>query len=265
MPLSWETPVFLTITGAPPTVGITWANDPRYNRERIEVMIKNIKVLGLAAAALFAMSALTASGAQAAKLSTESGGSTVIEADQVEGAGGHVFTVDGNKVTCTTAHFFSVAKEPAGSETAVEVNNGATTITMHPKYENCTAFGFVGATVTTTGCNYTLTAPGTISEPAMEIAASLSVECSGTHEIVISAGGVCTAKVKGQTISSGLSYVNTTVSPMTVMLNAKNAPVKTNKTQDGFGCPFNGTGEVTGEYSGETTAKGKTTGITIVN
>jgi hypothetical protein len=227
-------------------------------------MVRNLKVLGLAAAALFAVNALVASGAQAAKLSTESGGSTVIEADQVEG--GHVFSVEGNNVTCTTAHFVSVAK---GTNTTTAVANGATEVTVHPTYTGCTAFGIVGATVTTTGCNYTITAPGSISEPAMEVAAKLNLECSGTNKIIIDANGFgahCTATVASQAVESGLKYINTTETPMTVMLNANEAPVVTDITLDEGLCPFEKakTG-VIGEYTGNTTAEGVSTGITVVN
>jgi hypothetical protein len=221
-----------------------------------------MKALGLSLVAVLAMSAIVASAAQAGKLSTEGGGSTNIQADQI--GGGHVFEVEGNKVTCSTAHFYSVAMTPKGSETEVEVANGATSITMHPEYKGCTAFGIINSTVTTTGCNYTIEAPGN-EEAGMVYKANIKLECEAGKKVEISAAGICEATVSEQTISSGLSFVNTTVSPMDTMFNALAAPVKTVKTKDGLFCPFSGTGEVTATYTGETTAVGKKTGITLIN
>lgn len=196
-------------------------------------MIRNIKALSLALVAVFAMSAVAAAGASAAEFTAETSPVSVT-AEQTAGAQ-HVFSVDGTEVKCTTAKF----------ATAGTVEAPATSITVHPTYAGCTAFGFLEASVKTTGCDYKLFAAG-----------GINVVCEGSNQIVISAAS-CEAKVPAQEIASGLSYVNEGGSPSTVKVQAAlSGTVLTNKTKDGFLCPLKGTGEVFGSYSGDTLAKG---------
>jgi len=207
-------------------------------------VIRNIKVLGLALVAVMAMSAMVASAAQAAPVVTLTNqkGETVASA-QIHGvqSGKHKFTVDGSSVECTTATF-------EGSAT-----DGATWTKVHPVYTGCTAFGFLGATVTTTGCDYELMALG--AGPT-EYTGEIKVVCEAGKEITISAGGVCTAKVGSQTITTGNKATNSTeLIHMHITLHNEESSVSVNKTQDGFGCPFAGTGATTGKYTGTTTVK----------
>lgn len=205
-------------------------------------MIRNTKVLGLALVAVLAMSAFAAAGASAATKFVAGTSTAKVVADQVASEN-HVFTVDGSEVKCSTAHF----------ETAGEVASPATSITVHPTYSGCTAFGFLGATVNTTGCDYQLFASG-----------SINVLCSGSNQIIITAA-TCEAKVPAQEIASGVTYVNQATSPTTVLVEAGlNGTVKTNKTKDGFLCPLSGTGTSFGSYLGDTVAKGFN-GATQVN
>jgi hypothetical protein len=225
-------------------------------------MTRSIKTLGLALVAVLAMGALVASAAQAAPtLEIEGGGEAELMGTQV---GTQVFSVDGSSVECEVANF-----EPVGQTTS-----GATWGRLHPVYSECTAFGFVGATVTTTGCDYEAMATGTATEiGGMKNYASgeIKVVCETGKTITISGGG-CKATVGSQTISSGIEFTNTaheTAPKMDVDIITHEAPVATTKTEDGIFCPFNGTGATTGKITGTTTIdatrpKGTTIGVTAV-
>jgi hypothetical protein len=104
-------------------------------------MIRNAKVLGLAIVAALALTAVMASAASATNF-TAATYPVKISGAQTET---HKFTVGGGTVTCSTATFSGEASE------------ASETLTIIPTYSNCTAFGFIGATVTgfsSTGCDY---------------------------------------------------------------------------------------------------------------
>lgn len=213
-------------------------------------MIRNIKVLGLAFVAVLAMSAVVASAASASKFMSEGDVNVTVKADQI---GSHVFSVTGNNITCTTAHF----------ESAGLISSPATTVKVHPTYTGCTAFGFLNSPITTTGCDYILSS-GTESS-ADKFPASLELTCETGKKIIIVAG-TCEVTVSGpQTFGTGLEFVNTTgASPKDVDLNASSVTVAVNKVKDGFLCPLGGTGAGTGSYTGETTVRGYDSGGTQV-
>jgi hypothetical protein len=203
-------------------------------------MIRNFKALGLALVAVFAMSAVVASAAQANQFSSAGNVSVAISAAQ---STTHKFTVDGSSVTCTTATFASTG----------EVSSPSKTVKVHPTYSGCTAFGFVGATVTTTGCDYIL-AVGTKITENVSYNGSIELTCETGKKITISAGGVCEATVSGPQTFTGITYTNES-GKVTAAANVTG--IKTVKTKDGFGCPFSGTGEVNASYTGNTLASGK--------
>jgi hypothetical protein len=211
-------------------------------------MIRNIKVFGLALVAVFAMSAVVASAASANAFMSEGNVTAAITANQIKGED-HVFSVEGNKVECETAKF----------ATSGEVASPTGEITVHPTYSGCTAFSFVGASVTTTGCDYTLKVGGLIETGKYN--GKLNLTCSGSNKIVISAGP-CEATVSGpQEFNSGITYTNAAGGAVTVGANVSG--IKTNKTKDGFLCPFKGTGETTGTYTGGTNATGTHSGAAV--
>src|SRR6059036_2059114 len=106
-------------------------------------MIRNIKLLALTALAALAVTAVAASAAQATTTFTAGSTSGTITGTQTTK---QVFTTNAGKVECTTAH-------QEGKFTAASF----TTLTVTPTYSGCTAFGFIGATVTMNGCTYTYT------------------------------------------------------------------------------------------------------------
>ncbi|HET7122190.1 MAG TPA: hypothetical protein VFI17_13180 [Solirubrobacterales bacterium] len=216
-------------------------------------MIRNVKALGLALIAVFAMSAMVASAAQAENgvldLRPGAAGTKVkINGAQVNK---HVFTVTESNVECNVAEFQGIG----------EYETNATTLSVHPVYTGCTAFGFLNANVNTENCNYEGMANGageSTEEGKMLTwnTGEIKVVCSGTNTININAAGVCEASVGSQTIANGLKFTNTTVEgKMDFDIIANKAPVKTKKNLDGFGCPFKEKGETTGEYTGPTTIR----------
>ena len=158
-----------------------------------------------------------------------------------------VLTVDGSNVTCNTVTY------KANSETG----NGSTNVELHPEYGGCVAFGFTGASITTTNCNFRSMARGT--ETTMVWSGELQIACGETPITINAGSGTCVATVGSQTMSSNINLSNMTVSNMenenggSITLEATNASVAVTKNVDGFGCPFNGKGATTGTYNGTTT------------
>src|SRR6187397_102313 len=96
-------------------------------------MIRKSKAIGLALIAVFAMSALVASAAQATPVFT-----TSVSPVSVHATGekiGEEFTVDGVTTVCEVSHYTGTA------------TNGSSTLTMHPTYTGCVLKG-VGINVT---------------------------------------------------------------------------------------------------------------------
>jgi hypothetical protein len=203
-------------------------------------MIRKLKVLGLALVAVFALSAVASAAASAHTFSSEGNVNTKISGSQ---EGTNTFTVEGTAVECSTAKFAVVGETSSPSETVV----------VHPEYSGCKAFSFLSATVTTTGCNYTLNAAGTVT-----------IGCTGTNKITI-VGGTCEATVGSQGPLSGIAYENITGSPSTVKVTANVTTVGVTKTKDGIACPFSGTGSATGTYAGKVIASGvnASTGVAV--
>ncbi len=146
----------------------------------------------------------------------------------------NVFSVDGTKVECTTAHF----------ATEGEIASPSPTILVHPEYSGCTEFGFIGTTIDTIGCNYNLHAAGTVD-----------IVCSSGNSIKIEAA-TCKAEVGSQSGLSSIAYANS--NPLaTVTVTPNISKIKVTKTEDGFLCPLNGTGTVeNGTYTGAIKASG---------
>ncbi|HET7120827.1 MAG TPA: hypothetical protein VFI17_06205 [Solirubrobacterales bacterium] len=163
-----------------------------------------------------------------------------------EAAGKHRFTVDGNNVECNNVLF-------SGNMT-----DGETTTTVTPAYTECTAFAFLGSNVNTENCDYKLMANAETS--SMVFSDQVEVFCN-SGAIVINAGGVCEAKINsGTVINTGVNTTVETNSPEDLLLHNVETEVPVEKTKDGFGCPFNGTGNTIGKYNGTTTVRAWATG-----
>src|SRR5262245_58717455 len=128
-------------------------------------MTRNLKALGLAFVAVFAMSAIAASAAHATEYFHQHEEHTIITAANVGTGhtGANEFTIaPGLTIKCTTAKFEGTEVE---LEKHVEPLTTGTTwtkesLTVTPTYSECTAFGFP-AIVTHEECHYKLFAATT--------------------------------------------------------------------------------------------------------
>ncbi len=159
-------------------------------------MIRNLKVLGLALAAVFAMSAMAAQAAMASgELFHSDEDPTVITASNA-GFGNHVFTAGGISVECENATFTGTQSGTTGEE-----------LTVHPTYSgNCTAAGVVAATVTTTGCNYILYSETGENTHTSTTDAPVKIECEEGKKITIDAAK-CRITIDPNQTVRGVKYV----------------------------------------------------------
>jgi hypothetical protein len=141
-----------------------------------------------------------------------------------------VFKQDSLEVVCESSSL--TASMTAASE-ATE------TLTATPTYSKCTSAG-KEMTVTATGCSYVLHAGSETSTNVFT--GELDVSCSAEKAIKIS-GRNCESKIETQSKLSGLSNTdNLGSSPQNFTLKLTPTKMKYNKTKDGEGCPFTGTG-----------------------
>lgn len=199
-------------------------------------MIRKIKALGFAFAAVCAMSAVTAVGAQAGFTASSypasgSGGQTT----------NHVFNVQGNNVTCEEALFTG------------GLTKASTEITIEAEYNKCTAFGFVGATVDMNSCDYLFTTDGSGT-------GSVHVLCEEAGDSITVTGGSCVVHIPAQTpTTNNVDYKNQEGG---VLVTSTVEGIHSTVT-DGFLCPLsNASTDTTGKYSGSTLFKG-TGGVTV--
>ncbi|TMK58191.1 MAG: hypothetical protein E6G51_03560 [Actinobacteria bacterium] len=198
--------------------------------------MKHLKTLGLLAVAIAALTAFVGvSSAAAAEFHASAGAGVKVTGEQ---ATSHKFTVTGSSITCTTAKF-------TGTTTAAT----AKTQEMHPEYSGCTAFGFVGATVDTTGCQYVFDANS----------ANVTLQSCTSGGITVTASsafGKCVMDVSNQTGINGQSFATGGTSPnrdITVTTNSTNIKVKVT-TSTGI-CPLTVGEHTNGAYTGTTTVK----------
>ena len=150
--------------------------------------------------------------------------------------GAEKFVIEGGAVECKKTSHHSVISE----ETS--------TWTDTPKFENCTMFGFEGATVNMEGCYFENHAVGRTS--ADNYKAEVDVVCPEGKSIKMAAG-TCKAEIKGQTGLETMDLIDdTSASPKKdITLRPTVGGIAYTVTEDGCVCKFNGTGNKTGgEY-----------------
>ena len=216
-------------------------------------MIRNLKVLGLAVVAIFAMSAMVASAASASywfKSDAAAGKTTTLKGEQIkreiskEVFANDEFTTTAGIVKCTAATYTGSAVGPT-----------QTSVTLHPVYTGCTAFGFT-AEVTTTGCNYVFDVTAT------NFAATTTIECETGKEITVVAklAGVtkCTVHIGAQDAGT-ITLTNATkgsgVKDIHADINIASGISYTETAGTGAGACANG-GAATGSYIGTATISG---------
>ena len=199
-------------------------------------MIRNLKTLGLAIVAVLALSAVVASAAGASEFTA---GSYPATATASSAKGNDDFNTEAGSVQCK-AHFH-VGSLAAASES----------VTVTPTYSECQAFGFLSATVHMNGCDYVF-----YTNEKVDLA------CPKEKSVVITAA-TCTVAIHAQ---GELSTVDLTPKETDVEAKANVTNIKYTVTNDGFGCPFSGTGEKTGAsytQNSAVTVVGNGTNVTI--
>lgn len=190
--------------------------------------MKHVKIFGLALVVMVALSVtLTSIASAALLLFVAEQYPVMLLAHQSEA---NDFEIGSSKVECTTALFSS------GS-----ISGPTEEVLVHPSYSGCTAFGFVGATVKTEGCNYILHISGVVD-----------IECETGKKIEIVAS-TCTVKVPAQTGLKEVGYSNIAGPPMEVNVEDKVTKIAY-ESNKGFGCPPNNTEEAT--YKGSENTEG---------
>jgi hypothetical protein len=184
-------------------------------------MTRKIKMLGMALVAVLALTAVAASAASAASYTASSYPTTGTGESAL---GNDVFTTEAGKVECKS-HF-------SGTLSAK-----STDLTVKAHYTECRAFGFLNATVS--DCNYTFTEPtetsaDTYHAPVHVVTAPCTI-----------AAGTCKVTVPTQGPLNSVEITNDTASG-DVTVKANVTGIKYTVTEDGFACPFGGTGEKTG-------------------
>jgi hypothetical protein len=158
-----------------------------------------LKALGLALVAALAMSAVTASAAQAerAEFTAEGGVPAVVKGEQ-EGTVNYFERTPGEKIDCNTVDYQATLEEPN------------TTITVTPHYAECEKGG-TGLSTALNGCHYVLHTVGTTTEVGEEeiTHAATDIVCPEEEAIEIKGPfGICVDHILPQTGLGGLTITN---------------------------------------------------------
>lgn len=203
--------------------------------------MRNLKILGLALMAMFAMSAVTAGAASADHITAEQYPATLTGKNTTET---DKFLTTTGTVNCKTASY------------AATISAAATSVSATPTYSNCTAFGFP-ATIDVNGCKYVFNiGAGTTGD------ADLSCEAGKTITVTaVSAGTIkCTVHVASQSdIAGTITYSNTgagTTREVGIVVSLSGIDYSHTKGTGLGACPAgsatNGTLEASGDVTAET-------------
>jgi hypothetical protein len=235
--------------------------------------LKHLKPLGLAVMAVLAPTALFGASPASATEFHATGGTTL---SGVVGENNHVFTIEGSSVTCNNVAFSGTAAASGTSGT----------LSLHPSYSNCTAFGIIGAVINTHNCvfsisvnNSTAALTNCYNKNTLEInipAEQHNNNDNGVINIVALSGfGNCRAEVKdhesdtgtwtnqaifGQTFTNmGTTGSNTA----TLTWNSSANNIVATVTESNGICPINTGTKNTVEYDGNTGIMGATGGTSF--
>ncbi len=206
-------------------------------------MTRKFKTLGLCLVAVFAMSAVAATAAQAEKF-TSANYPAAVPGEQV-GALPNEFEVTNAGVECGTATFSGTLA--AASET----------LTMTPDYTNCLIGGSIPMTVDINGCDYLLHVVG-VKELSTDVACPTTAGgVTDKIAITIPATG-CEIQIPEQTGLKKLTVKNEAAGDMLITLAITNIQYSQNAK-----CPGGAESEKTGIYTGQVTLKGNNGAISM--
>jgi hypothetical protein len=168
-------------------------------------MIRNLKALGLALVAVFAMSAVAASAASAQNGIFTSDGPATLIGTQTGAAVENSLTAFGKKLMCKnatyTGHKVNVTPHEA-------IPNGATEITLTPHYGVCELETFP-ATVDMNGCDYDLKLTETTPTVADSYFVDAKVTCPVGKHIVVT----LFTSAAGHTANNPFCHITITENP----------------------------------------------------
>jgi len=213
-------------------------------------MIRTFKALGLALVAVFAMSALMASAAQAQGVFTNTEATTLTGTQDDEGGtntatGLQTFTTTAGSVTCDEVH---------ATASGLVANSSLTEITAHEiSYNNtgkttCTGPFSTSPKIEFGECHYLFTVGQTIGQTGMETTGTAHIVCPTGKQITITAP-FCQIHVPAQSPGGHLIYKTVTGSPNDVTIEATVTGIQYQGTE----LCSSGT---TGQYKGNVTVKG---------
>jgi hypothetical protein len=188
-------------------------------RER-NTMHRKLKTLGLALVAVLAMSAVVASAASAANF-TATKYPTTFTAESAKG--NDTFKTEAGTVECK-AHFSGTLS--AASEKVLVI----------PKYTECVAFGLTAEVTVPVGCAFEVA-----TNQSVKITLISGSSCSG----LVVHSGTCTTVIKPQGPLNKMDLTNNAATT-DITVQATVTGIAYEVTQDGFLCPYNGTGAKTG-------------------
>jgi hypothetical protein len=206
-------------------------------------MNRRLKSLGLALLAVLAFASVSVSAASAAEFHSEIA-HTALSGTQV---GEDVFTTNAGTVKCKKASY-------TGTSSAVTTPHQ----TVAPSYSECTAFGFVNATIDPNGCTYTFAAVAGTPSP---ITGTVQIVCTGEKKYIEVTAFNCDVKVGPQGPLKGITYTNAgagktrdvTVDVSLTGLHYEQSGTSFPGCSGGAGTFTNGT------YTGQATVKGANT------
>jgi hypothetical protein len=144
--------------------------------------------------------------------------------------GSEVLTMEAGNVECASSF------EAHESESSQQWS-------FHPSYSSCKAFGFLSATVNTEFCDFKYKVTTKTAFDAYQ--GHVDVVCSPSSTIKITAG-TCKAEIKAQTGLTTVNFEDETFPALNELkILANISGIAYTVTQDGFGCPFGGTGNKT--------------------
>jgi hypothetical protein len=209
-------------------------------------MFHKIKKLGISLVAVLALSLVVTSIAAAAQF-TASNYPAFFEGNGNPSAYGSLSTEAGS-IECTSGSASGTISE---ASSAITITNGAAS--------GC-KFGSFSATVSGNGCSSLVHVTGGSGDAYTGTSDILCPE--GKTIVTVVAGGVCETQVHPQSGIAAVEFTNNTAEG-SVGVKIKNTNFKFTVTKDGFGCPFNGTGEKTGSFSQFKTGIVKIAGKTV--
>lgn len=197
-------------------------------------MLSQLKILVITVLAIAGMGLTTASAAQAVEFAASSYPATITGTNT---KAKETISTEGGNIECATTHLISHS-----------IAAKTSTATFTPTYLACQAFGFLEANVSAEGCSYVFHGTEPVSAGVNKHHVDISCPTGKSIKVV---AGTCAIEFKGQ---SNLTTAKSTNSGSSFILNWELSSIAYTVTQDGFLCPFGGTGNKTdGKYTGQMT------------